>query len=137
VIFLASVFFAIAGARPTVQDAYDVMVNLTILVYFVPYLYLFLALPRLRRLAGAPIAGELRIPGGSAGVWTIALTGFLATTISIALVFVPPPGTTSVVNFEGSLLLQAAAVIGVGFLLYRRRGGREDQNSESRIQNPE
>lgn len=120
-IFLASVFFAIAEARPTVQDAYDVMVNLTILVYFVPYLYLFLALPRLRRLAGEPSAGELRIPGGRMGLWTIALTGFLATTISLALVFVPPPGTTSVVNFEGSLILQAAAVIGAGFLLYRRR----------------
>jgi amino acid transporter len=119
-IFLVSVFFAIAGGRPTIQDAYDVLVNLTILIYFVPYLYLFLSLPRLRRLAGDPIPGELRIPGGSAGLWLVALTGLWATVISLALVFVPPPGTTSVLNYEGSLILQALAVVGVGFLLFRR-----------------
>jgi glutamate:GABA antiporter len=119
-ILLASVFFAIAGVRPTVQDAYDIMVNLTILIYFVPYLYLFLSLPRLRRSAGDPIPGETRIPGGRVGVWAVALTGLLATTISLALVFVPPPGTTSIVNYEGSLLLQALAVVGVGFVLFRR-----------------
>lgn len=119
-IFLFSVFFAMASARPTIQDSYDVLVNLTILVYFVPYLYLFLSLPRLRRLAGDPIPGELRIPGGAAGLWVVALTGLGATIIALALVFVPPPGTTSVLNYEGSLILQALAVVGVGFLLFRR-----------------
>ncbi|HEX2344591.1 MAG TPA: APC family permease [Vicinamibacterales bacterium] len=119
-IFLVSVFFAMAGARPTIQDAYDILVNLTILIYFVPYLYLFLSLPRLRRLAGDPLPGELRIPGGWAGLWVVALTGLAATVISLALVFVPPPGTTSTLNYEGSLLLQALAVVGVGFLLFRR-----------------
>jgi amino acid transporter len=118
-IFLVSVFFAMAGTRPTIQDAYDVLVNLTILIYFVPYLYLFLSLPRLRRLAGNPIPGELRIPCGSPGLWTVTLTGLAATVISLALVFVPPPGTTSILNYEGSLLFQALAVVGVGFLLFR------------------
>jgi amino acid transporter len=118
-IFLVSVFFAMAGTRPTIQDAYDVLVNLTILIYFVPYLYLFLSLPRLRRLAGNPIAGELRIPGGAPGLWTVTLTGLAATVISLALVFVPPPGTTSILNYEGSLLFQALAVVGVGFVLFR------------------
>jgi amino acid transporter len=119
-IFLISVFFAMAGARPTIQDAYDVLVNLTILIYFVPYVYLFLSLPRLRRLAGDPVPGELRIPGGSTGLWLVALTGLTATIISLALVFVPPPGTTSILNYEGSLLIQALAVVGIGFILFRR-----------------
>lgn len=122
-IFLVSVFFAMAGSRPTIQDAYDVLVNLTILIYFVPYLYLFVALPRLRRLAGDPISGELRIPGGPAGLWAVTLTGLAATMISLTLVFVPPPGTTNILNYEGSLVLQALAVVGVGFLLFRRQRG--------------
>jgi glutamate:GABA antiporter len=120
-IFLASVFFAIAGVQPTVQDAYDVMVNLTILIYFIPYLYLFLCLPRLRGAAPTRKPSEVRIPGGTPGLWAVALTGFLATAVSLGLVFVPPPGTTSILNYEANLVLQATAVMGVGFLLYRRR----------------
>jgi small-conductance mechanosensitive channel len=46
-IFLASVFLTATGARSSIRDAYDVLVSLTILVYFIPYLYLFLAAPRL------------------------------------------------------------------------------------------
>ena len=50
-IFLASVFVSVSGGRTTIQEAYDIMVNLTILIYFVPYLYLFVAVVRLRRVA--------------------------------------------------------------------------------------
>ena len=48
-LFLASVFVSLGGGRTSVQEAYDIMVNLTILVYFVPYLYLFAAWISLRR----------------------------------------------------------------------------------------
>ena len=49
VLFLASVFVSLGGGQTTVQESYDIMVNLTILVYFVPYLYLFAAWIALRR----------------------------------------------------------------------------------------
>jgi amino acid transporter len=126
-IFLASVFISAAGARPTVQEAYDILVGLTILVYFVPYLYLFLALPRLRRLAGPPAPGEIRIPGGRLGLGFVAGAGFLATFVSLLLVFVPPPGTTSVWAYELNLALQSAAVVGCGLLLYALAARRADR----------
>jgi len=118
-IFLASVFVTVTGGSTTIQEAYDIMVNLTILVYFVPYLYLFPAMVRLRRLAGN--AGEptvVRVPGGAAGLWFVATAGFLATATSVALVFVPPPDTVNVLNYEVNLIGQAALVIGVGAALY-------------------
>ncbi len=126
VIFLASVFVSVTGGATTVQGAYDILVNLTILVYFVPYLYLFPALVRLRRMAppGAE-AGVLRVPGGTAGLWFVAGAGFAATAISVALVFVPPPDTASVLNYEVNLIGQGALVIGAGAALYwwsTRRG---------------
>ncbi|HXH06810.1 MAG TPA: APC family permease [Vicinamibacterales bacterium] len=117
-IFLASVFLSTTGARPTVQEAYDVLVGLTILIYFVPYVYLFLALPKLRRLAGPAAPGEIRIPGGSLGLWLVAGGGFLATLVSLLLVFVPPPGTASLWSYELNIAAQSAAVIGCGLLLY-------------------
>ena len=94
-IFLASVFVAVAGRTTTIQEAYDILVNLTILIYFVPYLYLFAALIRLRRDAHTPMPDEIRIPGGSVGLWAIASTGFAATAIALGLTFVPPPGVNA------------------------------------------
>ena len=94
-LFLASVFVSLGGGQTTVQESYDIMVNLTILVYFVPYLYLFAAWIRLRRREadGSATSGDRRCLAALAGVWLTAACGFLATLIAIGLVFVPPPDT--------------------------------------------
>lgn len=119
-LFLASVFVSIGGGRTSIQEAYDIMVNLTILIYFLPYLYLFAAFIRLRSIdASMPAdANAIRLPGGAAGAWLIAGCGLLATLIAMALVFVPPSGTTNVLNYEANLIGQAAVLIGVGMALY-------------------
>ena len=101
-IFLASVFFTVAGRTTSIQEAYDILVNLTILIYFVPYLYLFAA--QVKLLPDAPR-------------WPAAL-GFAATAISLALTFVPPPGANPL-TFEVNLLIQAAVMLGIGLALYR------------------
>jgi amino acid transporter len=100
-IFLASVFFTVAGRSTSIQEAYDILVNLTILIYFVPYLYLFAA--QVRLLPAVPR-------------WPAAL-GFAATAISLALTFVPPPGSNAL-TFEVNLIVQAAVMLGLGVALY-------------------
>jgi amino acid transporter len=118
-IFLLSVFLTVAGRQTTVQEAYDIMVNLTILIYFIPYLYLFIVLVKLRRTAGAARQpGEIRIPGGTVGLWLVAGSGLLATAVSLLLVFVPPAGTENVLNYEANLLLQSLGILVVGLALY-------------------
>jgi glutamate:GABA antiporter len=116
-IFLASVFISVGG-HTSIQEAYDIMVNLTILIYFVPYLYLFVALVVLRLADRTADEGTQRVPGGTAGLWVTAASGFLATAISLALVFVPPAGTANVINYEVNLIGQAAIVLGAGIALY-------------------
>lgn len=98
-IFLASAFLSAGGQTTSVQEAYDILVNLTILIYFVPYLYLFAALPALT---------------GGSRAW--AACGFLATAASLALVFVPPAGANAM-NYEISMALQAGAIVSVGYAL--------------------
>lgn len=118
-IFLSSVFLSVAGGRTSVQEAYDILVNLTILVYFVPYLYLFPALVRLRARDSGDQAGVIRVPGGRFGLLTVAGSGFLATAISLGLLFIPPEGTERVWNYLANLVGQGLLVIGAGGLLYR------------------
>jgi glutamate:GABA antiporter len=115
-VFVASLFITVAGRVTSIQEAYDILVNLTILIYFVPYLYLFAALVRLRREATTG-AGEMRIPGGVIGLWSIAVVGFTATAIALCLTFIPPPGTNAV-TYEVNLIAQAAIMIGIALALY-------------------
>jgi amino acid transporter len=106
-IFLASVFFTVSGRSTSIQEAYDILVNLTILIYFIPYLYLFVAQVRL-------------LPDSSPA---LAWIGFAATAISLALTFLPPPGS-NVLTYEVNLIVQAAVMLGLGAALYlssRRR----------------
>jgi amino acid transporter len=105
-VFLVSLLPAVGGEETSVQAAYDVLVNLTILVYFVPYLYLFIAFVRLTQ------------PG--VGGTIAAAAGFLATLISLVLVFIPPPGTESVLNYEVKIVGQALVIVAVGGVLYWR-----------------
>lgn len=131
-IFLASLLVTSAGSQGSVQAAYDILVNLTILIYFIPYLYLFAAFIRLRR-SGSAVAAQSGLddalqPGSGvdsraqgSGL-ALAALGFGATAVSLALTLLPPPGTNPI-TYEVTLVVQAAAIVGIGVLLYRRAGG--------------
>lgn len=116
VLFLASVVVSAGGGQTSVQEAYDIMVNLTILLYFVPYLYLFAAYLRLRRepVAAGSDAERFQIARAPAAAWTVGLGGFAATLIAVVLVFVPPTGTTNVWNYELNLVGQSLLLFAAG-----------------------
>lgn len=102
---LVSLFLNVDNKNTTVEEAYDVLVNLTIFIYFVPYLYLFLV----------PLVLSARETR-----WRlVTITGVLTTTASIALLFIPPAGTKSIATFETDMVLQSAAVFAAGLLMER------------------
>ena len=120
-------FLSVGGGRTTIQEAYDIMVNLTILIYFLPYLYLFASFIRLRSMDRSMPADDntIVLPGGSLGAWAIAGCGLIATVIAMGLVFVPPTGTENVLNYEVNLIGQAAMLIAIGMGLYFTREGNK------------
>jgi len=129
----ASIFLLVAVAGSTVRDAYLVMLDMTILLYFIPYLYLFAALPAVRRKHGA---GEdsLTVPGGRAGLWLVTVSGLATTVLSLSLALVPPQGTASPLLFELKVVGGTLALLGVGYVFYsrgRRRRSREHNRTGS------
>jgi amino acid transporter len=127
VLFLAVLFLSFGGGPTRVGEAYDILVNLTILICFIPYLYTFPALARLRRLDAGRTTG-FRVPGGRIGLGLTVAFGLLATAVSMILVFLPPPGTGNVWNYEANVIFQTALILvaGLAVLLWSRRvaGGR-------------
>ena len=88
--FVLGVLFIFLGqAGTSVKGAYDVLVSLGVIVYFIPYLYLFAAMIKLQREPAGP--DVIRVPGGKPVAKLVAIVGFLTTTLTIALSLIPQP----------------------------------------------
>jgi amino acid transporter len=88
--FVFGVLFIFLGqAGTSVKGAYDVLVSMGVITYFIPYLYLFAAMYKLQREPAVP--GIIRVPGGRPVARLIAIIGFVTTTATIAISVLPPP----------------------------------------------
>ncbi len=130
---MASLFLLLSLPGGTVADTYLLLAELTIIIYFVPYLYLFLSLLRLWREAPAarsfrsgPATGEttISVPGGKAGVWAAGLAGFLATLLSIVVSLIPSAAVATPWLYRVKLIGGTVLFLGAGLLLYRVRSSR-------------
>jgi glutamate:GABA antiporter len=117
--FLFGALFIFLGqAGTSVKGAYDVLVSMGVITYFIPYLYLFAAMFKLQsEPAGADI---IRVPGGKPVARLVAIVGLLTTIVTIAISVLPPPdepnkplAIVKIVGLSGLLVL-----IGVG-IFYR------------------
>ncbi len=86
---VGAILFAILGQLgSSVKDAYDFLVSMGVITYFIPYLLMFAALLKAQREARP--AGAARAAGGAALTWIMALTGMTTLVVSIALALFPP-----------------------------------------------
>lgn len=111
--FLGVVFIFLGQAGTSVKGAYDVLVSMGVIVYFIPYLYLFAAMIKLQREPTA--ADVIRVPGGSTVAKLVATLGFATTALTIALSLIPQPDEPNkplallkIVGGTGALLLIGA-----------------------------
>jgi amino acid transporter len=116
-------FVFLAQAGTSVKGAYDVLVSMGIITYFIPYLYLFAAMFRLQREPAGPEV--IRVPGGLWVARGISCVGFVTTFLTIIVSLFPAAdepnkilAVVKIVGLTGVLLL-----IGWGlyFLGQRRR----------------
>jgi glutamate:GABA antiporter len=102
----AAVFVVLGQAGTGVQGAYDALVGIGVISYFIPYLLLFAAMIKLAR--ERPIARLL------------AWLGLVVTFVSIALACVPPDDSTDPVLAVVKVLGSSAGLLLVGGFLYMR-----------------
>ena len=112
----AIVFVFLAQAGTNVKGAYDVLVSMGIITYFIPYLYLFAAMYKLQNEP----AGEevIRVPGGKPMAKVIACVGFFTTTVTIFLSLVPSPDEVNKVLATVKVVGLTGALLGAGALFY-------------------
>jgi len=115
---IAAVFIFLGQAGTTVKGAYDVLVSMAIISYFIPYLFMFASMIRLQREPAGPEV--IRVPGGKPVAIGLAALGFTTTVISIALALIPaedePHKVLAVTKVAGLTILLVAA----GALVYWR-----------------
>ena len=116
---LGLLFIFLGQAGTSVKGAYDVLASMSVITYFIPYLYLFASLIKLQR---EPAGSELiRVPGGKPVAYLVATVGFLTTTLTIVLSLIPqadepnkPLAVLKVVGGSIVLLALGAGIYGFG-----------------------
>lgn len=115
---LATVFIVAGLAGSTVKSAYLLLTQATLILFFIPYLYVFAAYLRLRRVR-------------SLGTALTGVVGAAAVAFSIVLGFVPPADEPDPLWYELKVVGGVVAFMGVGFWLSRRSvsGGTASESS--------
>ena len=105
----------------TTRGAYQFLVDAGIILYFIPFLYMFGAVIKLayRKDRGENPHAVL-VPGGKAGTWICGSLGFIVVLIGIAVSLVPPGDSSNKLGFELKLVGGTAASILLGLILYWR-----------------
>lgn len=101
----AALFAWLGQAGTSVKAAYEILVNLGVISYFIPYVLMFASMIRLDRRPGARVVAGL---------------GLAVTLLSIGLAAIPPPGAPdpgiAVIKIVGG----SAMVVVLGAVLYAR-----------------
>lgn len=116
---LGVVFIFLGQAGTSVKGAYDVLVSMGVITYFIPYLYLFAAMIKLQSEPASKAV--IRVPGGSVVAKLVATVGLLTTMLTIALSLIPQPDEPNkllavfkIVGGCGALLLIGAWIYWAG-----------------------
>jgi len=120
---LAAIFIFLGQAGTTVKGAYDFLVGMGVISYFLPFVYMFCAVIRLQNTPADRNA--FRIPGGKPVVIFMALLGLATTLVSSVLACIPPAEEPHKFLAVIKLLGSSALLIGIGVVIYllgRRKG---------------
>jgi len=112
--------------------AYQLLVNAGIILYFIPFLYMFAAVIRLSvRPDRATNPHAVLVPGGKPGVWICGVLGFAVVLFGIILSYFPPEGSDPI-TYRVELIAGTLGSVLIGLILYLR-GARSKLTAPSQM----
>jgi glutamate:GABA antiporter len=117
---ISAVILILSQVSSTVIGAYQFLVSMSVILYFIPFLYMYAAAIRLAYRPDRSASGQaVLVPGGKMGIWISGSLAFLITLGSMVLAAIPPGGENKLV-FWAKLFGSTVVFIGGGLLLYWR-----------------
>jgi amino acid transporter len=110
------IFIVLSQAGTSVYGAYEVLVSMGIITYFIPYLFVFASLIRLQREPAAP--ETMRIPGGRPAAIALGMLGFTTTMVTIAFSVIPAADEPYKLLAVAKIVGLTALLLAVGALLF-------------------
>ncbi|HEV2215878.1 MAG TPA: amino acid permease, partial [Terracidiphilus sp.] len=126
---LSAAVLLLSQMNATTLSAYQYLVDAGIILYFIPFLYMFAAVIKLaHRKDRKDNPHAVLVPGGIVGVWICGLLGFSVVLLGILFSFVPPGEFASQGSFVAALIATTGGTVLIGLALYWR-GARSKPKS--------
>src|SRR5262249_49115584 len=118
---LGTIFLLVSvlGKGTNVENVYLILLDTQILIYFIPYLYLFVVFLT-HRWRGENSSEAVLTPGGSIGAWLTGFSGMLVTLFAMIIATIPPPDMGNAAMFRLKVIGGALGFILIGGLVYWR-----------------
>jgi amino acid transporter len=100
-----------------VKEAYLFFADFTLVLYFIPYLYMFASGIVLGREV-ARSEGAIPVPGGPVGNVVVNVAGFVVAALSIVLSCIPPADEPRKMLRVALIVGGAAAFVAIGVVLF-------------------
>lgn len=116
---ISGAILLVIQVNETANSAYQILVDAAVILYFIPFLYMYAAVIKLAYKPDRSAGGHaVLIPGGKFGAWAAGLLGFAVVLVGIVLSFIPPAEATNVWVFEAKLAGGTVCGILLGLVLY-------------------
>jgi len=129
---VSALVLRISQYNETTRGAYQVLIDAAIILYFIPFLYMFAAAIK---LAGRKDRTEnphaVLVPGGKTGVWIASGLGFIVTLLSIVISLYPPGDSADRRAFLIKVVGWTAGSLALGLILYFRGSQLKKRQSET------
>src|SRR5579859_1148900 len=121
---LSALVLLLSQINETTRGAYQVVIDITIILYFIPFMYMFAAAIKLSSRPDRntnPLA--VLVPGGKIGVWIACGLASAVTLLSIIVSVFPPGDSSNRTLFLVKVIGTTIAAIALGLILYYRGAG--------------